>query len=204
MLEKCKTALLISDKASFADTYINLSNRIDVLMRAESKWNNRYKVTEDVVILGSSHLGELNTAYYSRAVVILKEDESPAPYIKEGINRFIFNYKNNYELITALFRMETVMLHAVSRDIQEILKDFPPVFKVGDYDFRFDSNVYFYKGKAIYLCMSQKKFLAQWLLGGHKDNSKRMILCNLRKKFGKDFLIDIDRFGQLKEEKNEQ
>ena len=55
----------------------------------------------------------------------------------------------------------------------------------------------------IYLTDSSKKYLAQWLLNGLKDNSKRMILCNLRKKFGKDFLSDIDRFGQLKGGKDE-
>lgn len=204
MLEKCNTVLLISDKASFRESYTELCRKLDVTIHTEEKWNSRYKITEDAVILGSVHLSELNTAYYSKAVVILKEGESPAPYIKDGINRFIFNYKNSYELIVALFRLEPVMLHAVSKDIKEILKDFPPVFRAGEYDFRFDSNVYIYKGRSIYLCMSQKKYLAEWLLSGHKDNSKRMILCNLRKKFGKDFLSNVDRFGQLKEEKNEQ
>ena len=60
-------------------------------------------------------------------------------------------------------------------------------FCIGDYDFQFDKNTFRYKGKSIYLCGSQKAYLASWLLNAHKDNSKRMILCNLRKKFGADF-----------------
>ena len=51
---------------------------------------------------------------------------------------------------------------------------------------------------------SAKRYLAEWLLNGHKDNKKRMILCNLRKRFGADFLINVDRFGQLKGGKDEQ
>lgn len=59
-------------------------------------------------------------------------------------------------------------------------------------------GIFFYKGKPIYLTSAHKKYLAEWLLTGNKDNSRRMILCNLRKKFGVDFLADIDRFGQPK------
>ena len=52
----------------------------------------------------------------------------------------------------------------------------------------------------IYLTNTIKKYLAQWLLNGKKDNSKRMILHNLRKKFGNDFLSDVDRFGRWNNE----
>lgn len=204
MLEKCKTALLISDKPSFREAYLTLCESLGISMKTESEWNSKYKVTEDVIIAGSAHLDHINPYYYLKTVIILKEGESPAPYIKKGIGRFIFNYKNSYELIVALFRLEPVLVSSASREIKDILKDFPPVYKVGDYDFRFDSNVYLYRGRPLYFCASQRKYLAEWLLSGHKDNSRRMILCNLRKKFGKDFLSDIDRFGKLKEEKNEQ
>ena len=121
-----------------------------------------------------------------------------------GIVRFIFNYKNRFELLTALFRPDPVIIHATDSDYDEIIKTSEVVdFCCGDYDFRFDKSQFRYKGKMIYLTASSKKYLAQWLLNGLKDNSKRMILCNLRKKFGEDFLSDIDRFGQLKGGKDE-
>ena len=106
--------------------------------------------------------------------------------------------------MTALFRPDPIIMHVADSDYDEIIKTSEVVdFCYGDYDFRFDKSQFKYKGKMIYLTDSSKKYLAQWLLNGLKDNSKRMILCNLRKKFGKDFLSDIDRFGQLKGGKDE-
>ena len=99
MLIKCSKALLLSDVPSFVENYKALAEEIGVSLQVESEWNDRYRVTSEVVILGSKYLDTLNRSYYSEAVLILKEGESPAPYIKEGINRFIFNYKNNYESI---------------------------------------------------------------------------------------------------------
>ena len=106
MLIKCSKALLLSDVPSFAENYKALAEEIGVSLQVESEWNDRYRVTSEVVILGSKYLDTLNRSYYSEAVLILKEGESPAPYIKEGINRFIFNYKNNYELLCAFYKQE--------------------------------------------------------------------------------------------------
>ena len=204
MLQKVSKALLISDVASFYNNYSALAEDIGVTLSVEPDWNSKYRVAADVVILGSKNIEKLNKAYYPKAVLILKEGESPAPFIKMGITRFIFNYKNKYELLTALFRVEPVIIHAADSDYDEIVKSSDVLsFCYGDYDFRFDKSQFRYKGKMIYLTDSSKKYLAQWLLNGIKDNSKRMILCNLRKKFGEDFLSDIDRFGQLKGGKDE-
>lgn len=205
MLKKCSRALLLSDVPSFAENYLALAGEVGVSLIVEEVWNNKYRITSDVVILGSKYLKDLNRAYYADAVLILKEGESPAPYIKEGITRFIFNFRNNYELLCAFYKPEKIVLHASSNDLKTIIKESTILnYQFGDYNFMFDKNKFMYKGKPIYLAESAKRYLAEWLLNGHKDNSKRMILCNLRKKFGVDFLKDVDRFGQLKEEKNEQ
>lgn len=205
MLQKCKVALLISEVESFRDSYKKLASDVNIKLNVSSQWDEHYRVSEDVVILGGKYLGFLNPSYYSKAVVILKPAESPAPYIQQGVSRFIFDYQNQYELITALFYEKPVVVHADSKEVKEIVEEYRfPCFKNGDYDFRFDKDVYLYKGKPIYLCASQKRFLAQWLIGGHKENKRRMTLCNLRKKFGEDFLKDIDRFGNYKEACNEQ
>lgn len=202
MLIKCSKALLLSDVPSFVENYKALAEEIGVSLQVESEWNDRYRVTSEVVILGSKYLDTLNRSYYPEAVLILKEGESPAPYIKEGINRFIFNYKNNYELLCAFYKQERIVIHASSNDLKTIIKESDVLnYQFGDYNFMFDRNRFQYKGRPIYLSDSAKRYLAEWLLNGHKDNSKRMVLCNLRKKFGEGFLKDVDRFGQLKEEK---
>lgn len=198
MLVKCKSALLLSDVQSFALAFKAIADEAEVKLSVEDSWNTRYRVSQDVVILGSKYLEFLNEAYYNNAVLILKADESPYQYIQKGITRFIFDYHNKYELFTSLFKTEAVTVHSSNLGLQEILKDCGVWnFQFGDYDFQFDKNRFIYRGKPLYLADSQKRYLADWLLCGHKDNSKRMVLCTMRKKFGKDFLADIDRYGQL-------
>lgn len=204
MLEKCNSALLISEVESFSETYETIARDIGVDMTVEKEWKPRYRMSKDVVILGSKHLPDLNKAYYPMAVVILKRGENPVPYIKEGVNHFIFDYTNQYELLMALFKTPRVIVNGASQELKEMLMESGTTrFKAGAYDFRFDMNIYLYKEQPIYLQEAQKRYLAQWLLFGNKENKHRMLLCLMRKKFGEDFLKDIDRFGQLKEEKDE-
>lgn len=205
MLEKCNSALLISEVESFSETYETIARDIGVDMTVEKEWKPQYRMSKDVVILGSKYLPDLNKAYYPVAVVILKRGENPVPYIKEGVNHFIFDYTNQYELLMALFKTPRVLVNGASQELKDMLRESGTTrFKAGAYDFRFDMNVYLYKEQPIYLQEAQKRYLAQWLLFGNKENKHRMLLCLMRKKFGEDFLKDIDRFGQLKEEKNEQ
>ena len=200
MLKKSKTALLLSAHLSFSDPYKELAESIGVEMHVDREWSTKYRVREDVVILGAKFLPNVNETYYDRVVLILGTGESPAPYIKQGIRRFIFNYKNPYELLTALYYEETkvVVARGLGSVVDAITDSGTAKFELSDYDFRFDKGVFFYKQRQIYLTEAQRKYLAEWLLTGNKDNGRRMILCNLRKKFGEDFLSDIDRFGRLK------
>lgn len=205
MMLKCKSALLLSDVESFGKTYAIIAEEAGVEFRVESEWSERYRLTQEVVILGSKFLNKLNSMYYPNAVLILKSGENPYPFMKKGITRFIFDYQNKYELFTALFRVEPVMIPSGQLSLEEIIKGSSVQnFTYGDYDFKFGKDRYFYKGKQLYLANAQKRYLAEWLLNGHKDNSKRMMLCLMRKKFGQSFLTDIDRFGRVKEEKDEQ
>lgn len=205
MLIKCKSALLLSDVENFGKTYRMIAEEADVEFRVESEWSERYRLTQEVVILGSKFLNKLNSMYYPNAVLILKSGENPYPFMKKGITRFIFDYQNKYELFTALFRVAPVMIPSGQLSLEEIIKGSSVQnFTYGDYDFKFGKDRYFYKGKQLYLANAQKRYLAEWLLNGHKDNSKRMMLCLMRKKFGQSFLTDIDRFGRVKEEKDEQ
>ena len=204
MLKKCEKVLLLSDVESFADTYIAIAEDIGVKLEVAGEWAKMYRLNAETVILGSKYLEKLNPSYYPKAVLILKDDENPGPYMQMGITRFIFDYKNQYELSLALYRQETVTIHTSSKDIEETIKaSGVSEFCFGDYDFRFDKNHFRYKGVPIYLCDSQKAYLAEWLLNAHKDNRKRMVLCNLRKKFGSEFLSNVDRFGQIRRKINE-
>lgn len=199
MLKKVNKALLISDVTSFSDNFSALAEDIGVTLLVEPSWNVKYRVNADIIIFGSKYISEVNETYYPIAVIILKDGESPAPYIKMGVTRFIFNYKNNYELICALHKSDSVIVHSGSVEYEEIVKNsVTSRYNFGDYDFCFDKNVFMYKGKQIYLSNASKKYLAEWLLHSNKDNAKRMILCNLRKKLGESFLRDVNRYGELK------
>ena len=146
MLIRCSSALLLSDVKSFADTYKALAEEAGIMFLVEDKWNIKYRVMQDVVILGSKYLDKLNCAYYENAVVILKQDESPAPYIAKGINRFIFDHNNVNELILAFYKQEKVIVHSSSVDLGSLIKDCNVLnFQFGDYDFKFDRNKYMYK-----------------------------------------------------------
>lgn len=196
MLSKCKSVLLLTDVESFANTFRKLAESIEVEVAVASEWQERYRVSDETVVLGSKFLPFLNESYYAKAVLILRADEDPFTYLKQGITRFVFDYTNENELLLSMFRAEPVVLRTQSREVKELVQDYgTTLFHTDTCDFRFDKDVFFYKKQPIYLCDSQKKYLAEWLIGGHKDNRKRMILCNLRKKFGADFLADVDRFG---------
>ena len=204
MLVKCETALLLSDVTSFSNLYRQLADEVGVKLTVEEEWSLKYRIGQDVVICGSKYLDTINPMYFPCTTIILKPEESPYPFIEKGVTRFIFDYHNQYELFTALFKAEPVTVHAGNLTLEGILKESDVWnYQWGDYDFKFDKDRFYYKGRQIYLTNAQKRYIAEWLLNGHKDNSKRMLLCNLRKKFGADFLKNVNRFGETKEEQNE-
>lgn len=202
MLIKCNSALLLTDVPSFADNYKSIAKEALVQLKVEEDWSKSYRVAQDVIIAGSKYLDKINEAYISKTVLILRSDELPASFIAKGVERFIFDYQNAQELCMAFYRPDKVIVHTNNAELTDLIKTATTnCYQFGDYDFQFDKNSFKYKGKGIYLCKSQQRYLAEWLLYGNKDNKKRMILCNLRKKFGEDFLKDVDRHGVLKEEK---
>lgn len=190
MLIKCKSALLLSSVESFTHMYTQLASEIGVKLITEAEWNRLYRVNQDVIILSSKYLDKVNESYYTNAVLMLKSSEHPEDFIEKGIKRFIFDYQNANELRLALYKDVTV---AKSYTINR--------YAFGRYDFDFGEDSFKYEGRNIYLTSTEKVYIASWLLGGHKDNAKRGILCYARRRLGSDFLKDIDRFGRIKEEK---
>lgn len=200
MLLKCSSALLLTGVKNFGLLYSELAEELGVSLKVESDWNKRYRITEEVVICGSKFLDRVNEQFYPGTTVILKSGESPLPYVKKGIENFIYDYENQYELAMAFYRKSKINIKQGTEDMRTILDSSVAVsFNEKEYSFDFSRDEFLYSGKRIYLTSSEKLYLAEWLLRHKKDNSKRMCLFNMRKKFGNAFLKDIDRFGNVKE-----
>lgn len=203
MLKKCSNVLLLTNVTSFAETYTELARDIGVSVHVEEEWNSHYRVSEQVIVCGSKYIEDINEMFIPNVVVILRSGENPAALIKRGINRFIFDFKSSTELLVSMYAQEKEYVKQ-SGTFADVLDESPFLNYVeGEYKFNFKSDRYYYKGDGIYLTNAEKRYLAEWLLNGHKDNSKRQCLFNMRKKFGNGFLKGIDRFGKLKEKKNE-
>ena len=71
------------------------------------------------------------------------------------------------------------------------------VFSKGDYHFDFKKNIFKYKGNDITLSSGEKRILAKWLLAGKRGNNSYVQVFQMRKRFGKDFLAGIDKYGNL-------
>ena len=119
-----------------------------------------------MVICDGKSLNKINNNNYGKVVLILN-GESPVAYIKKGITRFIFDFDNIYELCVAMHTS----------------KHFAAVY---------DSNGcnFLYKGEKIFISKAQREMLKSVLVDGRKKGSSyRAMICRLRKKFGREFLI---------------
>lgn len=193
----CSSVLLLTTNDNFATFCSDVIHNYGVKTRIEYDWNTLYKVTEDVIICGSKYLKDINEAFYHKVVLILKEEEYPDVFITKGIKKFIFDYKNTKEIFFALFTESKNIERENS--LAQIINDVNvSLFDKGKYRFDFEKSLFWYKGNQIYLTESNKKYLALWLLQGKKDNNKRALLYEMRKRLGKDFLSDVDRFGNIR------
>lgn len=205
MLRICSDVLLLTDVENFASMYKQLAEECEVRMLVEEKWNSRYRVRQENIICGSKYLEDINVAYYPNIILILKSSENPNDFRKKGITRFIFNHKDTRELVYAFMKIEKTIVKSADNDFKSILKESTSiVYFQGDYEFHFDTNKFFWKGEQIYLSEANKKYLADWLLNGNKDNKKRMSLYLMRERLGKDFLRDVNRFGEIRKEKKDE
>lgn len=193
MLRNVKTALLLTNIDSFASNIRSIAEECDVALTVEEDWSEKYRVLEEVILCGSKYLDKINVQFYPVVTLILKESESPVDFIKKGITRFIFNHTDEREIIMSFMKESSYE--------GDTLKDATcTVYCRGEYNFDFEKKIFFWKDKQIYLSDLNQKYLANWLLKGNKENSKRNSLFNIRKRLGKDFLKDVDRFGDLKGE----
>ena len=196
---KCSKALLLSDVSGFINYFSSLAEKAEVDLTVESDWEKMYRVHEDVIICGSKYLDRINEAYHNLIVLILKPEESPFDFIDKGVSRFIYNFKNENEILMAFMLPKGEQLgYDHSKPLEVLNVSSKEDFIYGDYRFLFTKDRYFYKGNEIYLSNGCKAYIADWILNGYKDNSKRTYLYRLRSKFGNKFLSELDRKGNIK------
>lgn len=193
MLKTCSSALLISSVPHFVEHISEIAKDVGVELEVTNDWNINYRMNADVVICGSKYINSIDPTEYYKVRLILKTDEGVSKFVKMGINHFIFDYNNVKEVAFAFFVKdeEDTTLKGITNRTENA------IFVTDKYSFNFTKNVFKYEGVGIYLRESEKLYLANWLLLGKKDNDKRILLCKMRKKFGKTFLTDVDRFGQI-------
>lgn len=163
MLRKCSSiSILVSDENQKAKCKTVASQiKVDV-----------NKIGE-VILCDGKNLSKISYNNYDKVVLILN-NESPVTYIKEGITRFIFDFDNIYELCVAMY---------TDRPSETI-------YDSNDCYFDFNRNNFLYKGEKIFISKSQREVLKSVLINGEKKSSSyRAIVCRLRKKFGKEFLV---------------
>lgn len=202
MLKRCSSAFLLTSSLSLEKEYRTIAKACDVSLTVETDWNERYRITQDCIITDAQMIGKINKVYYAITSLVLTERETFLPYM-ESISRFIFDATDARELMFA-FLLPAVRAEGTELSLSALLEQSnTSVYTHGSYDFHFEQDRFLYKGRAIYLTQAQKKFLANWLLYGKKDNTKRMYICTMRKGIGKDFLSDIDMVGHYKGVDNE-
>lgn len=202
MLKVCSSALVLSGVPRFVAYVTEIAKDCGVEVETNESWNERYRLNNDIIICGSKYLSDINTQYYERVRLVLKTTETVNTFVQMGITHFIFDYNNVRELAYSFYIDDQELLSDSSNVSEVIMPIENKHFVMGKYNFNFDTDVYKYAGIGIYLYPMEKVYLAKWLLLGEKDNSKRITLFRLRKRFGKAFLEDIDRKGKWKGKEN--
>ena len=187
MQRKCSSIMLLTENPDYASFVEKVAKEYDVGFTTETTWRLSRKLTQDLILCSGKWVERISNLNYSRVVVILKSNESPLPYLKVGISSFIFGYKevNQFEYI---FNKKFELPVKAKEE---------GVFIEGDYRFDFSRDDFIYKGRSIYVSRAEKEYLSIWLLSGMKDNTKRYHLWNMRKRFGKEFLKEVSRTGEL-------
>lgn len=201
MLKISSSALLLSGVPSFVRHITEIAKDTGVELEVTDEWNINYRLTNDVVICGSKYLSCINPVDYYKVRLVLKTTETVSNFIEMGITHFIFDYNNVKEVAFSFFAEDRLDNINTVADI--VTKTGQCQYLKGRYNFNFKTNKFVFDGVGIYLRESEKLYLAKWLLLNVKDNDKRILLCKMRKKFGKSFMSDVDRLGQYTRGNNE-
>ena len=195
MLVSNSTALLLTKDEDFINKYKTVAQMCDVTLTVQSEWNKNYRVTQDVIIAEAEFASLIADTYRSKLVLVFTGSIAD---MRTKADRFIFNKENLQELIYAFLKIDNSVKVKDTRSVTSIvLSSGRSSFKEADYDFDFASSVYKYKGKEIYVSEAQRVLLAKWLLLGERNHCLSAQLYLMRKKFGKDFLSNINKYGEV-------
>lgn len=204
MLKVCSNVLLLSGVASFISHVTEIANDIETVIDVADTWNVNYRVNAEVIICGSKYIDCIGKEDYDKIRLVLKTDETVIPFIRKGITHFIFDHTNKREVAFSMFVDKEEQINERPASLSDIMSEAHiSLFHNDRYFFNFASDTFRFKGAGIYLRKSEKEYLARWVLMGNKDNSKRILLCKMRKRFGKDFMQDVDRKGNYQGDSNE-
>jgi hypothetical protein len=195
MLVSSKTALLLSKDTDFIARYETVAQMCNVELTVRSEWNERYRINQDVAIAEGELAYLVASAYKNRLVLVFSGSIAE---MRAKADRFIFNKENLNELIYAFLKIDNSVKVKDTRSVTSIvISSGRSVFKEADYDFDFANSTFRYKGKEIYVSSGQKIVLAKWLLLGERGNNCYVQIHQMRKNFGKDFLSDISKYGEV-------
>ena len=195
MLVSSKTALLLSKDTDFIARYETVAQMCNVELTVRSEWNERYRINQDVVIAEGELASLVASEYKNRLVLVFSGSIAE---MRAKADRFIFNKENLQELIYAFLKIDNSVKVKDTRSVTSIvISSGRSVFKEADYDFDFANSTFRYKGKEIYVSEGQKIVLAKWLLLGERGNNCYVQIHQMRKKLGKDFLSDINKYGEV-------
>ena len=202
MLDTCKTLLLLTDSEELAKRYEEVAFKCNVLLRWEKGWTKQYRLSSDVIVCTSEYAEMIAEEYRVKTVLVLGKDEKIGKW-RWKFDRYVFNAEDENEIVYSMLRIKPSKreVKASSPDLPTVLRDCGETkYEEGDYYFDFTHDIFKYKGTRIYLSKGNKLILARWLFLSYKDNNTRTQVCVLRKKFGKDFLSDINAKGEMKNE----
>ena len=203
MLRTVKTAILLTKDKGLADMYMSVAPQCEVSLTVREDWDIKFRVTTGVVLCDSDMAELVAEEYRCKTVIILKNEANFVPW-RGKFERFVFNRFNRYELIYSFLEWKPDL----KKEVKKLSSTMTSVinesglreFVKGDYDFNFEHDLFKYKGKSVYLSKTEKLLVARWLLLGYKDNNTRTHIYRIRKRLGSEFLADINKRGELKNE----
>jgi len=200
MLKTCKSFILVTEDKRLQNVYEAVARSSEIKIKIMEKWDLLNRSTEDLIICDSYFADFMNEDYWFKTVVVLKQGESFVPY-RQRFDRFVFDRENKNEIAYSLVKIKLDVKREVAEltTVGSIISECgTSVYTNGDYFFDFGNGVYKYKGKGIYLTEGNKIALARWLLLHKKNSNTRTQAYQMRKKFGSDFLMDINIKGGIK------
>ena len=98
-----KNALLLSKDADFISRYETVAQMCNVELTVRSEWNERYRISQEVVIAEGELASLVASEFKNRLVLVFSGSIAE---MRATADRFIFNKENLQELIYAFLKKD--------------------------------------------------------------------------------------------------